>query len=58
MTPPDPATPGVIDQAKRRHIAVLNKLESHLGCVVCRGPLDEGRCPTCQSGASEGGDHG
>jgi hypothetical protein len=31
----------------QRHHRVLNRLESHLGCVVCRGPLTEGVCPTC-----------
>ncbi len=27
--------------------AVLNRLESHLGCVACRGPLTNGVCPRC-----------
>lgn len=35
------------------HLPVLNKLEPHLGCVKCRGPLTEGRCPTCQPAEAE-----
>jgi hypothetical protein len=30
------------------HLEVLNKLDSHLGCVKCKGPLTDGRCPKCQ----------
>lgn len=29
-------------------LAVLNRLESNLGCIQCRGPLTRGRCPDCQ----------
>lgn len=32
-----------------RNRAVLNRLEPHLGCVVCRGPLTDGVCSTCDS---------
>jgi predicted amidophosphoribosyltransferase len=31
-----------------RHIDVLNRLDPHLGCIICRGPLTDGRCPVCQ----------
>ena len=31
----------------RRFRAVLNKVESHLGCVECRGPVVDGSCPAC-----------
>lgn len=37
-----------VNTSIRKHIAVLNRLESHLGCVVCHGPLTDGRCPKCQ----------
>lgn len=30
-----------------KHRRVLNRLEPHLGCVVCRGPLIDGRCAEC-----------
>jgi hypothetical protein len=36
----------------REYAGVLNKLESHLGCVICRGPLTDGRCPDCQPTSS------
>ena len=26
---------------------ILNRMESHLGCVSCRGKLVDGRCYTC-----------
>lgn len=38
----------LMDLAIRKSLGVLNALESHLGCVLCRGPLSEGRCATCQ----------
>jgi hypothetical protein len=31
------------------NLAVLNKLEPHLGCAKCHGELIDGVCPTCQS---------
>lgn len=30
-----------------RHRRILNWLEPHLPCVVCRGELLYGRCPEC-----------
>jgi hypothetical protein len=30
------------------NLGVLNRLESHLGCAQCRGPLVDGRCLDCQ----------
>lgn len=31
------------------HLNVLNRLEPHMGCIRCRGPLDgNSRCPKCQ----------
>ena len=37
-----------IEDAIDKNLAVLNRLESHLGCAKCRGPLTDGRCPKCQ----------
>jgi hypothetical protein len=37
-----------------RHHRVLNRLDPHLGCVVCRGPLTDGVCPTCDPQVSSG----
>jgi hypothetical protein len=37
----------------RENITVLNRMESHLGCVVCHGPLTDGRCPKCQPAEQE-----
>lgn len=37
-----------IKELVAEHLGVLNKLESHLGCAQCRGPLTDGRCPKCQ----------
>lgn len=37
-----------IEKITRRHLGALNRLESHLGCAMCRGPLTDGRCPECQ----------
>lgn len=34
-----------------KHRDVLNRLESHLGCVTCRGPLVDGRCERCDGEA-------
>jgi tRNA G26 N,N-dimethylase Trm1 len=36
-----------IKENVRRHHRMLNRLEPHLGCVVCRGLLIDGICPTC-----------
>ena len=47
-----------IEQARKRLSPGLaerihNRLESHLGCVVCRGRLDaNGRCPACDPEAA------
>lgn len=37
-----------VDHHVAEHIGVLNQLEPHLGCVVCRAPLTDGRCNRCQ----------
>lgn len=42
--------PTMVEKLIDRHLAVLNRLDSHLGCAKCRGPLTDGRCPTCQRG--------
>jgi hypothetical protein len=44
---PNPVKREDIRRSIREHRKVLNRLEPHLGCVVCRGPLTEGVCPTC-----------
>ena len=37
----------------QEHLAVLNRLESHLGCARCRSPLNkEQRCVLCQPAAA------
>lgn len=36
-----------IESLKFQHRRVLNRLDPHRGCVVCRGPLDNGRCLSC-----------
>lgn len=36
-----------IKRSVRENRRVLNQLEPHLGCVVCRGPLTDGVCPSC-----------
>lgn len=38
----------LIRETMTSHMGILNKLDSHLGCVACRGPLTDGRCPKCQ----------
>lgn len=43
-----PLSREAIRESIRKNITVLNRLESHLGCVICRGPLADGRCPKCQ----------
>ena len=35
----------------RRYHRVLNRLESHLGCVLCHGPLTDGVCRACDGTA-------
>ena len=35
----------------RKYFRVLNKLEPHLGCVICRGSLTDGACPRCEQEA-------
>lgn len=43
---PDPEFLARLDRIKHEHRGVLNRLESHLGCVICRSPLDaDGNCP-------------
>lgn len=42
----------------QRHHLVLNRLEPHLGCVVCRGPLTGGVCPTCDPELIDGDPRG
>lgn len=42
-----PLKRGWVAELVRRHRRVLNRLDSHLGCVVCRGALVEGRCGRC-----------
>ena len=37
-----------IRRLKIENRKILNRLESHLGCVVCRGPLTlDGACLVC-----------
>jgi hypothetical protein len=38
-------------RAIARHWRVLNRLEPHLGCVLCRGELDadDGTCDHCEA---------
>jgi hypothetical protein len=36
-----------LSESTRTNHRLLNRLESHLGCVVCRGPLTDGVCAPC-----------
>lgn len=45
---PTDLTDEKIRGAVRGNLDVLNRLESHLGCALCRGPLVGGRCAECQ----------
>lgn len=47
-----------LKELTEKHRDVLNRLDSHLGCVTCRGPLVDGRCPNCQLDQFEMGDDG
>ncbi len=44
---------GAIREMVVSNMAILNRLDPHLGCVKCRGPLTDGRCPTCQPAEGE-----
>jgi hypothetical protein len=37
-----------LDALVTENLAVLNKLEPHLGCAKCHGDLVDGVCPVCQ----------
>lgn len=47
-----------LEASIEKNLPVLNKLESHLGCTKCHGPLVEGHCPLCQMGDFEMGNDG
>lgn len=44
-------SPERLDQLIRQNLGIINRLDAHLGCAICRGPLTDGRCPTCQGDA-------
>ena len=46
---PDPKFVARVRRSMAEHRDVLNRLEPHLGCVVCRGPLTDGRCEACNA---------
>ena len=47
-----------IKESIEKNLGLLNKLEPHLGCAKCHGPLIETHCPFCQMEFFEMGDNG
>jgi hypothetical protein len=57
-TPPEPErfTTSIVTASMSKHHKMLNRLEPHLGCVICRGPLQpDGVCRTCDAPSPAGG---
>ena len=50
----DPVLADRIRESMNRNRRLLNRLEPHLGCVVCHGPLDtDCRCARCDETVPE-----